>query len=196
MKNILFFYSFHSTMAFERALGGVKDDIHSYKNPVAQAMNAGRFQSMWYEDDLEKTAPAAVTGKPKLLQPLLANYNVPSSLSLPEEVIVHSSIRYNGTFFAPGLAVISSQPVKGWFDDKKFPTFEQIILVYSIEEKLYLLLRRLNIEELSRRYVCLKSTVSSDFSVKEIDSLPVVKTFSVHRLAFKYFIIVDCLPLK
>lgn len=182
-----------STMCDERAMGDLKDAIKSHQNPCQQIAKAFKHQMEFYVADFENNFSKLPNG---------GKYRKPygdEQLELNGEHRCFKSIRFNGAFFAQGLAITLCRPSKNWLSSETF-SIAQFYIIKDIVEmnfELKLIVAPLKIICLNNFFVALEcEIVETKCKLVSVNDLFIKKTFSIRKFDKSYFVVIDGLPVK
>ena len=182
------------TAANERGLSEFKAMVTGNRSPINQIIEKSKFQAIHFVQEVHDEGVRG--GKARPLSTVTDN-STPLPPGLPEIVLIHKSLRFQGCFYAPGLAICLSVPKQWWLSSLDPPNFYKISQVFSSETKVFLLAKKLEVLELDRSL--------SSFNVKEVacpeefidtEALIIRQTFSIKNMDDLDYLIADSLPFK
>lgn len=189
-----------SCAIFERGMRDVRLAIKSYKNMIKQILRFASFQSIYYVDDylsessyLEDLCCLAMTTKNALKE-----YSIPihisNTINLPRSLSVVTSVSLHGTLFRENVVIMADKPSPFWCTQDYLPTFRLVRLIYMCNKQIYALVQHLT----SLKYHSIASAFAvakeDNYSVVELTSLPIHRSFSFHNFDGVNYVIVDSIP--
>ena len=196
--------SFVAAMPFERKLADIHPQIKSRKNVILQIVNAFKHQMTIYLTELESSnmpefSKISSLGILLTAAKLKKNYKHLTKYEhlLPDNCKVYLSIREHGSFFSNSLVVNMCVPETNWLSNLKPISLWEILVVYSVRNTLFLLMKKLEVVKLCSEILAYEVKDSSNPLYDTIECKYLrSKTFSCHIINNKKYVFVDSLPIK
>lgn len=198
-----------NTYKYERFNHVIKRSSHSFKNAPLQVAKFARLQTMKFVNCLNQPAGAILcpvdsghitnmAGFEPNVQALLSQVMPFGGNAAVNSIRVYPEIRLMGTFYAPGLAVISNMPSTSFTAAKYRPKFTIIKHLLAFDGTVYAVMEKMKTcGDLSLIYHAFQiASDKNELNLTKLVDLQLRKAFSVKIAKKKQYVIVDCYPLK
>ena len=211
------------TLPNERSLSKIAKNVHSRKNPLKQAMEHLKFQTIWYvrkANNFNILPSVGVCVDKAIKSKKHSRILIDSVASLiPNDTYLISPLEYLGCFFAPGLIICQNSPIPGWLTatsviDKKAFDFWMIKALFvsttnAGNRKLGLVCMKLRNNGYVPQFGGISVILTDEHKVIQAENLEILKSFSMHKIRnpappsllspsprFLNIVFVDSLPFK